>query len=191
LQVLQSRNASFRKRRCHPRPKRPRSSVALLALYLLVSCIERDAPATASEPIFRYVQLNGGRVILGEQLPLEVRAAAAVAPGDTIVPLPRGSFTGAERITLYLTPEGQVRGAVFDYPRQTDFEVLAREYASLGSPVRTQEQRRGEEPSDVVSWQDDRTTFRLRRDPNRSAWTVRGELWDRASRSGGDHGSGF
>ena len=160
-----------------------RHSITLLALNVLAACAQGGVPAStakSSEQIFRSVQLNIGRVNLAEQLPYDVRAAAAVAPGDTVVPLPRGSFVGAERITLYLTPDGWLRGAVFDYPTRIDFEAMLGEYASLGPPTRTQEQRRGEEPSAVVSWQDARTTFRLRRDPNRSAWTVRGELWDRA-----------
>ncbi len=160
-----------------------RHSITLLALNVLAACVHTGVPAStakSSEHIFRYVQLSAGRVNLAEQLPYDVRAAAAVAPGDTVVPLPRGSFVGAERITLYLTPDGRLRGAVIDYPARIDFEALLREYASLGPPTRTQEQRRGEEPSTVASWQDARTTFRLRRDPNRNAWTVRGELWDRA-----------
>ncbi len=159
-----------------------RYSIALLALYVLTACDQRGASAStakSSEPIFRYVQLNSGRVNLAEQLPAAVRASAAVATGDSVVSLPRGSFAGAERITLFLTPDGRLRGAIFDYPRSIDFEEMIREYATLGPPTRSQEQRRGEEPSVVVSWQDARTTFRLRRDPNRSAWTVRGELWDR------------
>ena len=109
-----------------------------------------------------------------------MRTAGAVAPGDTIVSLPRGSFTGAERITLHLNANGILRGAVFDYVTPIDLEALIREYDSVGAPTLSQAQRRGEEPSDILSWQDTLSTFRLRRDPNRSAWTVRGELWDRA-----------
>ncbi len=160
-----------------------RDSIVLLALGALTACAQggsSDSSATPRKPIFRYVQLNTGRVHLAEQLPASVRAAAAVAPGDTIVPLPRGSFTGAERITLHLNADGFLRGAVFDYATRIDFEALLREYDSLGAPTRSQAQRQGEEPSDIVTWQDTRSTFRLRRDPNRSAWTVRGELWDRA-----------
>lgn len=160
-----------------------RDSIVLLALNVLTACAQGGSsatPATPSEPIFRYVQLNIGRVNLAEQLPASVRTAVSVAPGDTVVPLPRGSFAGAERITLYLNSDGRLRGAVFDYTTRVDFEAMLREYATLGDPTRSQEQRQGEEPSDLVTWQDARTTFRLRRDPNRSAWTVRGELWDRA-----------
>jgi hypothetical protein len=160
-----------------------RDSIVLVALSALSACAQGGGPdssATPSEPIFRYVELNIGRVHLGEQLPASVRAAAAVAPGDTIVSLGRGSFAGAERITLHLNADGVLRGAVFDYATRIDFEGLIREYESLGAPTRSQAQRQGEEPSDIVSWQDTLSTFRLRRDPNRSAWTVRVELWDRA-----------
>jgi len=109
-----------------------------------------------------------------------VRTAGAVAPGDTIESLPRGSLTGTERITWLLTAKWILRGAAFDYVTPTALEALIREYDSLGAPTLSQAQRRGEEPSDILSWQDTLSTFRLRRDPNRSAWTVRGELWDRA-----------
>ncbi|MBC7788352.1 MAG: hypothetical protein H7Z74_00285 [Anaerolineae bacterium] len=158
------------------------TSIISLALYALTACPPDQAAESSAKPtgpIFRYVQLNIGRVNLAEQLPADVRAAASVGDGDTVVALPRGSFAGAERITLYLDSGGRVRGAIFDYPTRLDFEALVREYASLGTPSRARVQRRGEEPSDVVSWQDTLTSFRLRRDPNRSAWTVRGELWDR------------
>jgi hypothetical protein len=160
-----------------------RDTLVLVALGALAACAQgesSDSSATPSKAISRYVQLNVGRVHLGEQLPDSVRAAATVVSGDTIVSLPRGSFTGVERITLHLNPDGVLRGAVFDYATRIDFEALLREYDSLGAPTRFQAQRRGEEPSDIVSWQDTRSTFRLRRDPNRSAWTVRVELWDRA-----------
>lgn len=131
-----------------------RNSITLLALNVLAACAQDGVPAStakSSEQIFRYVELNMGRVNLAEQLPYDVRAAAAVAPGDTVVPLPRGSFVGAERITLYLTPKGLLKSAVFDYTARIDFEAMLRNYASLGPPTRTQEQRQGEEPSAVVS----------------------------------------
>ena len=86
------------------------------ALNVLAACAQGGLPASAaksSEPIFRSVQLSTERVNLAERLPDDVRAAAAVAPGDTVVPLPRGSFVGAERITVYLAADGLLRGAVF------------------------------------------------------------------------------
>ena len=140
------------------------------------------AATTAAEPIFRYVQLAPGRVLLGEPLPIAVLNALGAHAGDTIVPRPRGTFDGAERITLFLSAERVLRGALFDYPHGTDFEAMVRDHATtLGAPSRTTERRRGEEPADVATWADPRTTLILRRDPNRNAWTVRSELWDRAS----------
>jgi len=128
------------------------------------------------------VLLRSGRVTLAEPLPSSVRTAAAIPAGATLVPLPSESFGGAERITLHLSPDGRLAGAVFDFPHGVDFEAKVRGYASMGMPTRRQETRRGEEAADVITWQDARTTFTLRRDPNRSAWTVRGELWDRSMR---------
>ena len=162
----------------------------LIALLCVAACRER-APETASataaasttaEPISRSVQLGPGQIVLGEPVPVATLEALGAHAGDTIVPLPRGTFDGAERITLFLSTERILRGAIFDYPHEADFEAIVRDSAtSLGTPSRTTEQRRGEEPADVATWVDARTTLILRRDPNRSAWTVRSELWDRAS----------
>ena len=160
--------------------------MAFQVLTLLAACAQNrdESPDSRSgAPIDRYILLRSGRVTLAEPLPLSVRTAAAIPAGATLVPLSSESFGGAERITLHLSPDGRLAGAVFDFAHGVDFEAKVRGYAPLGTPIRSQETRRGEEPADVVTWQDARTTFTLRRDPNRSAWTVRGELWDRAMHS--------
>lgn len=140
------------------------------------------AARTTAEPIFRHVQLSPGRVVLGEAVPVALLEALGAHAGDTVVPLPRRAFDGAERITLFVSTERTVRGAIFDYAHGAHFEAIVRDYAtSLGSPSRTEERRGGEEPVQVATWVDARTMLVVRRDPNRSAWTVRSELWDRAS----------
>jgi|1185.fasta_scaffold126230_2 hypothetical protein len=162
----------------------------LIALLCLAACGERApetgaaaAPASiTAEPIFRYVQVGPGRVVLGERVPVAVLKALGARAGDTIVLLPRPASDGAERITLYLSAAGVLRGAIFDYAHGADFDAIVRDYAArLGRPSRTEERRAGEEPADVATWVDARTALVLRRDPNRNAWTVRSELWDRAS----------
>ena len=45
----------------------------------------------------------------------------------------------------------------------------------MGTLLNSSSQNRQATTSAIVGM-----SFRLRRDPNRSAWTVRGELWDRA-----------
>ena len=137
------------------------------------------ARATIAPSIFRHVQLNAGRIQLAEPVPAPLWQSLGAAAGDTVVSLPRGTFTGAERVTLYLTRERVVRGVSFDYIHSADFEAMVREYgASLGAPARATRQHRGEVPADVATWDDGRTRFRITRDPNRSAWTVRSELRD-------------
>jgi hypothetical protein len=176
-----------------PMSAMPRLSIPPLIALLSVTACHTQTPApdtaptaapagTTTSPIFRYVQLGPGRVVLGERVPVAVLEALGARAGDTIVPLPRGSFDGAERITLYLSAASVLRGAIFDYAHGADFDAMVRDYATtLGGPSRTEDRRRGEEPAEVATWVDTRTTLVLRRDPNRSAWTVRGELWDRAS----------
>jgi len=137
------------------------------------------ARATIAPSIFRHVQLNAGRIQPAEPVPARLWQSLGAAAGDTVIPLPRGAFTGAERVTLYLTRERVVRGVLFDYIHSADFEAMVRQYgASLGAPTRTTRQHAGEVPADVATWDDGRTRFRITRDPNRSAWTVRSELWD-------------
>ena len=51
--------------------------------------------------------------------------------------------------------------------------------ASLGDPLRSQLKRRGKEPASIALGRDARTEFRLIRDPNRNAWTLRSELNNR------------
>jgi hypothetical protein len=163
-------------------------AVAAAAILAILACrapATDDAPdsgpvATASHgPIFRHLQLADARIELGEPLPSSLRASLGLSAGDTIASLPRGAFAGAERITLHLTPQGALRGVVFDYILSRDFEAMVREYsATLGAPVRRFDRRPGEEPAEHATWDDGRTIFRILRDPNRSAWTVRAELRD-------------
>ena len=156
---------------CRPQPPQPATAAAPPAA---------TTTTTTAEPIFRYVELGPGRVVLGERVPAAMLAALGASAGDTVVPLPPGTFAGAERITLYLTAAGVLRAAIFDYPHGTDFEAMVRDYAtSLGAPSRSEERRAAEEPVQVATWTDARTALVIRRDPNRSAWTVRAELRDR------------
>ena len=154
-----------------------------MACLVLASCEGRDPPRgddSTAAPIPRFVQLTNGRVILGESVPPALLAAVSMQAGDTVVSLPRDTLANLERVILHLTPAGVVRGVVLDYAHDVDFEAKVAEYAARGgTPVRTREQRQGEEPADVVIWQDAQTTFTLRRDPNRSAWTIRADLRDR------------
>jgi hypothetical protein len=69
---------------------------------------------------------------------------------------------------------------IFDYGRDVDFDAMVADYvASLGPAERQTLRRAGEEPADVAVWRDERTEFRIIRDPNRSAWTVRSVLRNR------------
>ena len=134
------------------------------------------AGAVLTPEIFRTVQVMNGTITLGQPLPI---AIAPTHVGDTVIVLPRGSFTGAERIYVYLTPSGNVRSVVFDYAHPANFYSMIDEKAvTLGAPQRSQPQRQGEEPTELAVWRDARTELRLVRDPNRSAWTVRSELRD-------------
>jgi len=117
-----------------------------------------------------------GTITLGQPLPL---AIAPTHTGDTVIALPRGSFTGAERVYVHLTQAGNVRSVVFDHAHSANFYSMIDEHAvTLGAPRRSRPQRQGEEPADLAVWRDARTELRLVRDPNRSAWTVRSELGD-------------
>ena len=142
----------------------------------------REVEARAPTPIFRFVGLRPGVVRLGEPLPPALRAALGAQPGDTVINAPRTTFSGAERLVLFLGRSGVVRGALFDYSQRADYEAMVKDYEhDLGPARRSQQRRRGEEPADLAAWEDAQTIFRLRRDPNRNAWTVRAELWDRAA----------
>lgn len=130
----------------------------------------------AARPIFRWTQVDGGVITLGEPL---APAIARVGPADTVVSLPRGSFGGAERIAVHLAAGGVVRGLTFDYILGADYAAMVAEYErTLGPARRSVETRPGEVAADVAVWRDERTELRLVRDPNRSAWTVRAYLWD-------------
>lgn len=120
-------------------------------------------------------------MVLGEVVPRSIRDVAAARAMDTVLVLPRRTFDGAEQITLHTTADGRLARALFDYPTEADFDALLADYQSLGAGTRSIVSRPGEsEPAIVVTWQDPRTGFRLPRDPNRSAWTIRSELWDRS-----------
>jgi hypothetical protein len=150
-----------------------------LTAVLWSGCGPRPAPG-APRPIFRWMRVGSGVVTLGEPLST---AVAAASPGDTLVALPRGSFGGAERITVHLAPDRMVRGLTFDYVGGADFaEMVAGYEAELGPAARTAETRRGEVPAEVATWRDERTELRIVRDPNRSAWTVRATLRDLSRR---------
>jgi hypothetical protein len=156
-------------------------ALRLVALFAIAACAPSvdDVTPAANAPtpeIFRTVQVTNGTITLGQPLPI---AIAPTHTGDTVIALPRGSFGGAERIYVYLTPTGNVRSMVFDYAQSVNFYSMIDENAvTLGAPQRSQPQRQGEEPADLAIWRDARTELRLVRDPNRSAWTVRSELHD-------------
>jgi hypothetical protein len=172
---------------------RVRHPVAALVCALWCGCsrapaespTQADAPAAradaAAGTIFRHVGLRAGRVVLGEVVPPSIREVAGAAALDTVLNLPRQAFTGAERIRLHLTGDGRLARVVLDYPTDADLEAMVAEYHELGPGTRSAVQRPGEaEPATSVTWLDAHTGFRLTRDPNRNAWTVRGDLWDRA-----------
>jgi hypothetical protein len=124
--------------------------------------------------VFRHLQLKVGRVELGLPLPPALRTMATSDRNDEVI-LPVGSFGGAKRITLHLSPTGRVAGATFDYGPDVDFETRVEDYAAMGMPVRS----RSADGIESVRWEDDATSFTLRRVPNGDAWLVTAELRDR------------
>jgi hypothetical protein len=119
-----------------------------------------------------------GPLTLGEPLN---PAVAGAGVGETMVVLGPGIAGGADRAQVHLTPNGTVRSIILDYPHTTNYQSMIDERAAaLGPPQRSKPARQGEEPTDLAVWRDARTELRILRDPNRSAWTVRAELIDRA-----------
>src|SRR5688572_33213013 len=162
---------------------RHRTWIAFAAILSSAGCsgAHESGQDGAREPIFRFVRTFTDTIRLGEALPVRI----VVPKGDSIVGVSPGTFGGAERIQVVVDESRLVRAVIFDYNRDADFDSMVAEYASsLGPPTRGTVQRRGEEPADVADWHDARTDFQLIRDPNRSAWTVRSVLRDRAGTGG-------
>ena len=160
-------------------------AVTLAATLACVACTRAASPTpeAARPPIFRYVTVNAGRIVLGAPLPAAVARSGeetSLDGGKRVVALAPGSFAGASGMSVHLAPDRTVAAVTFVYGPDASFPAMVADYtSSLGPPARSRLVRPGEEPADVALWEDARTTLRLVRDPNRSAWTIRAELRDR------------
>ena len=125
--------------------------------------------------MFRYFRLKAGRVELGQPLPPALHDAAKSAIDGALV-LPSESFGGAERITLFLSPGGLVTGATFDYGPTVHFETRVKDYSAMGAPAR----ETTDDGAESVRWEDDATSFTLRRAPNGEMPRITAELRDRS-----------
>lgn len=142
-----------------------REIVCALLLVLPAGCAHR------TEPIYRYINVAGGKVRLGEPF---ARRDVARAVDDTTFVLNPGTFTGGgtRQITLTTDPRGVVSRMTFVYDGSEDFDTKVRDYTrSLGAPRDTLHAAAGERR---YVWEDDATRFELMLTPN-----ARPPFWSR------------
>lgn len=128
-------------------PARAAWALALLALATAWT------PAAGQKTIFRYVDLGGARIRLGETVPAFVR----VDPDGARRYRLRGTYTGADTIDVVLTPAGTVHAAEFVYARGTNFDEMVRGYEDDLGPAQRTDASLGRS----AEWRDGRTTFRV------------------------------
>lgn len=153
-----------------------------LVLVPLSSAACRRSPADARPgtiPIFREIFIVGDTVRLGEVF----RGAGSLrrAPGDTVVALRRGTFSGPAAIAVYLTRGDTVKALSFEFAPGARYEAMVADYTqSLGRPlrrVRVPEPKNG--PSDITTWEDARTSLQLMRGDVAGTSRVASALFDR------------
>ncbi|MEO6528767.1 MAG: hypothetical protein ABIP93_19275 [Gemmatimonadaceae bacterium] len=126
----------------------------------------------------RTLLVEHGVVTLGQALP---RAVATAGVGDSLVALRPEPGSGVERIVVFVDESGRVRSITSDFQHGVSYDSLRAAYAeSFGPFAASRPVRRGEVPSELAAWHDSSTDLRLLSDPNRSAWTVRRIVRDRA-----------
>jgi hypothetical protein len=160
-----------------------KSTVLILAILVSLCADESHAQGCARvkgrQSIFRTVGVIRGQVHLGAPLP---PAVATVSPGDTVVPLPAGTFTGADSLTIHLTLAGNVRALTFVYAPAADFAALVADYQkTLGhGPVAVGD---GPESHSVrYCWQDKQTYFAIEQQTRFGQTSIRSILLDRKGR---------
>jgi hypothetical protein len=134
------------------RELQPRRICCAVVLALQAACAHR------TEPIYRYINVTGGEVRLGEPF---TRHDLARAIDDTTFVLNPGTFGGGgtRKITLATDARGVVVSMAFEYDGSEDFDTKVRNYTrSLGAPRDSLRTGAGERR---YVWEDKATRFEL------------------------------
>ena len=137
------------------------------SLPLLVAC----ATSPAREPVYRYINVVGGQIRLGEPF---ARFDLVEPVDDSTHWLRAGTFGGGgtRAILAHTDGSGILRGLTFVYDGTEDLAAKIAEYTeSLGEPLETSRAPNGQS---VHTWQDTETRFELHFDPGDKP-----EFWSR------------
>lgn len=130
--------------------------VIVVFLVFLSACVSNRPDATGvSGRIFRHVDIENGRIVLGEPF---AQRRSATAIGDHSYRLRHGDFGGAERITVRTDADDVVIRVEFLYLESTSLRARESTYVRLlGEPTG----REGAIGQERVSWEDGDTRFEL------------------------------
>jgi len=110
--------------------------ISFLISLVSVSALASSAAATQHRAIFRNITVGKDqKIALGA--PLDATVKPLLRPsGNDRYQLREGTFSGAEAITVHLTPTGRVSAIFFDYAAGTDYAARVATYRKLlGEPV--------------------------------------------------------
>jgi hypothetical protein len=134
-----------------------RASLCALLLALQAGCASR------TQPIYRYINVTGGQLRIGEPF---TRHDIARAIDDTTFALNPGTFGGGgtRQITLTTDARGVISAMTFVYDGSEDFDTKVDDYTkSLGAP---RDSLRPPQGGRRHVWEDDSTRFELVLAPN-------------------------
>jgi len=148
---------------------------SILALALLLIIISNMV--FAAKPIFRKITLTHGRSIsLGQDFNKNSDLFIAEGSGYKLKP---GTFGGAAKIVVYLSPERKIESIFFFYSKKKDYQEIVKSYEqSLGPSKVTKTIETYSVRVTVCVWEDDRTRFELVKSSDHSGNHIYSALFD-------------
>ncbi len=144
--------------------------LAACVVFATASCSE-TASGVKAQGLARTLEVEGGTVSLGHELPLSLSAQGSGESQRLIRPL---TGSGISRIVVTADSSRRVVSILADYATSVSYDsLIAAERLKYGRGMSGENARPGQVPSRSVTWRDSLTELRLFEDRNRNAWTVR------------------
>ncbi len=146
--------------------------IVLITFSACSSAIKKKTVENKSKNIFRYANFGDyGKIVLGKQF--ERQNHPGVPIGKRAYKLRSGTYSGAERITIFVDDKNRVVSMRFVYAEDHNFEGKIKSYTeSLGKPIQHDTGKKVEK----VIWQDEYTRFELVRKSTDEMYSILTDL---------------